>query len=435
MRTLLVAALALAAAPLAAQAPPPPPPAGTEVVDRVVAVVGDTVLLLSDVRAELQQLEAAGRTLPTDPVQRDQVGREIVESRVNDLILLEAAQEAGLQVAPEEINEQVEQEIRSVRTRFQDNDAAFQAALARSGITLEQYRQQVYSQWHSRRMIESFIQQRLRNRARPLVGEEEIREMFEAQKGSLGTRPTTVSLQQVVVAPHPTDSAKAAARREAEDVHRQLFEGGDFEVLARRFSDDPGSKEHGGDLGWFRAGRMVPEFEAVAFALRPGETSGIVETDFGFHIIKVEKVRGGERQARHILITPEVTEADRLRARERADSVAAAIRAGANPLELARRYDTPAAEVEVSRIPVDRLPPGYAEPLRGAVRGDVVGPVELESPAGSSWAVLKVVDRTEAGEYTLEDVRDQIRTRLEQAEMIEQLVAELRREIYVSIRS
>src|SRR5690606_16282758 len=117
MRTLPALALSLVlAAPLAAQ-DVPAPQAGAEVVDRVVAVVGDTVLLLSEVQTELQQLEATGR-LPADPVQRDAMARSIVEARVNDLLLLEAAQEAGVEVSPEQVNETVEQSLAAVRRQF-----------------------------------------------------------------------------------------------------------------------------------------------------------------------------------------------------------------------------------------------------------------------------------------------------------------------------
>lgn len=428
----LSAVLLLLAAPLAAQEPPART-GGAELVDGVVAIVGDTVLLLSDVQAEMMNLEASGQPVPTEPGAREQVAREIIQSRVTDLILLEAAQDAGISVSDAEVQQLVEQDLRSVRRRFNDSEVALQQALARSGLTIDDYRRQLAEQHRSRQMIEGFMAVRMRNRARPLISEDQIREYFESQRAGLGTRPATASLQQAVIRPTPSDSARQAARLEAEQVLVELARGGDFEVLARRFSDDVGTREHGGDLGWFRAGRMVPEFERAAFALRPGQTSGIVETDFGFHIIRLERVRGPERQARHILIQPELTPADHREARARADSVITAVRDGASLVRIAREHDTPPSEIEIPRIPMDRLPPAYETALAGAAAGEVVGPIELESPRGSSWAVLKVVDRQPAGEYTLEDVRQQIRGQLEQQAMVEQLVDELRSELYVAV--
>jgi parvulin-like peptidyl-prolyl isomerase len=89
---------------------------------------------------------------------------------------------------------------------------------------------------------------------------------------------------------------KPQARAKAEEVLKRVRAGEDFATLARQFSTDPGSKENGGDLGWFGKGRMVPEFEKAAFALQPGQVSDIVESQFGFHIIKVDERRTGDPQ-------------------------------------------------------------------------------------------------------------------------------------------
>lgn len=419
----------LVASPLGAQARPNGAEAGAELVDRVVAVVGDTVLLLSDVHTELAQLEAAGQ-LPADPLQRDEFAQQVMESRINDLILVQAALDAGLELPQEQVNEQVDQQIRQVQQRF-GSESAFTAALAESGLTRDQYRQTLANQIRDEQLVQLFLGSRLRNRAPPVIDEREIQAFFATRAGTLGQRPATVSFQQVVVAPKPSEEARRDAIARAEEVLEEIRTGADFAVLARRFSDDTGSAEHGGDLGWFKADRMVPEFSRAAFSLRPGQTSGLVESEFGFHIIKLERTRGAERQARHILIRPEVAEADVALARERADSVAQAIRDGASVTSLAGRYNANEDLPTVTRFALDRLPPGYLEPLRNAAVGEVVGPFTLPDPRGDRFAVARINEQIPAGEYTIDDVRDQIRQNLEQQSMVEQLLGELRQQVYV----
>ena len=431
----LTAALAgsLLAAPALAQQPAPPSP-DVDLVDRVVAVVGDTVLLLSEVQTEMQRLQAAGQPIPRDPAGQEAFAREIIEARIRDMVLIEAARNAGIAVDDAEIAADVDQDIAQVRQRF-GSEPALIAALAESGLTLEEYRANLTRQYRDRALTQRLFQQRLASAARPTVTEAEIAQFFESQRGELGERPATVSFEQVIIEPEPSDSARAAARREAEDVLRQLAAGGDFEVLARRFSDDPASGERGGDLGWFRRGMMVPPFENTVYSMRPGQTSGIVETDFGFHIIRLEKTRQGERQARHILIRPEITEADRARARERADSVAQAVRAGTSIATLAQRYDTPADQRSVDRAPVDRLPPAYSGVFADAAEGAIVGPFEIPAgPGVSGWAVAHLTRRQPAGAYALEDVREQVRSRLQEQKLIEQLVSDLRGSMFVDVQ-
>ena len=100
--------------------------------------------------------------------------------------------------------------------------------------------------------------------------EDEIRRYYEESIGQQPPRPASVSFRQIVIRPEPAPEALERTRARADSVLLELREGADFEAAARRFSDDPGTAEQGGELGWFRRGLMVPEFEAVAFRLRPG---------------------------------------------------------------------------------------------------------------------------------------------------------------------
>lgn len=97
--------------------------------------------------------------------------------------------------------------------------------------------------------------------------------------------------------PKPQELTKPQARAKVEEVLKRVKAGEDFVALAKEYSTDPGSKENGGDLGWFGRGRMVPEFEKAAFALQAGQISEIVESPFGFHIIKVDERRTGDPQS------------------------------------------------------------------------------------------------------------------------------------------
>jgi parvulin-like peptidyl-prolyl isomerase len=86
---------------------------------------------------------------------------------------------------------------------------------------------------------------------------------------------------------------KRHGQKPNQDIKKKLENGEDFAELAKKYSDDPGSKNKGGDLGFFTKGRMVPEFESAAFSLKPGELSDPVKTDFGYHLIEVQEKKAG----------------------------------------------------------------------------------------------------------------------------------------------
>ena len=310
---------------------------------------------------------------------------------------------------------------------------ALEQALAASCRTLDQWRQTLTQQFTDQTLIQRYVYQRTSKMAVPLVTEDEIRQAFEQQRASLQQRPATISFSQAVVKAVASDSADARARRRAEEILAEIRRGGNFEELARRNSADP-SAAQGGMLGWFRQGQMVREFENMAYALAPGQVSPVVKTEFGYHIIKLEKVRGPERQARHILIRPEVTDADVARARARAASLAEQVRAGRMTLaDAAARTSTPPDQRTLRDVLPERLPPEYGQALATAPAQQVVGPFQVSDAAGAAFAIARVNDRRAGGEYTLADVHDQLKDRLVRNKQVERLVAELKQVTAVAI--
>ena len=428
-RALLLIAL-LIAAPAAAQDPSPQ----SDLVDRVVAVVGDSVILQSEVEEQIERRRAFGEPVPTDPEALEALKRQELEGLINQMLLLQAAQRDSVVLSPADVQVRVEAAVSEQESRF-GGEAGFERALQQEGMTLEQYRQMVARSVRQAGVRQQYMAVLQRDRQPPPVTDAEIRDFFRQRQGELGRRPATIEFEQVVVSPEPSDSAMTAARAEAERVRQQLIDGAEFEVLARRHSDDPGTREQGGDLGWFRRGRMVPAFERVAFALRPGAISPIVESPFGLHIIRVDKVRGPERQARHILIKPEVSAADEARTQERAAEVAAALRSGASMDSLVEAVHDPAEQSRVGPALQDSLPAPYGVQLRGAEAGEIVGPFSIPA-ASETYAVVRVAEVVEAGEYSLEDraIRDQIRQFLQREKLLAEVLEELRRQTYVDVR-
>lgn len=433
--TLLAAALAaltLGTAPASAQLDPQ----DSDVVDRVVAMVGDSAVLSSQIQEEIQRMAFQGQELPQDRAGQERLFRQLLDRWVERLLILQAA--AGdtlLAVDEDRVDEVVSQEIQR-RTQAFEGRQALQEALAQEGLTLASYREILANDVRQEQLQQMFMQRRLQNAPQVMVTEEELRQAFEDARGTLGERPRTLTFQQVVIRPASSDSALTATRERAQAIVDSLRAGADFAEMAQRYSEDPGSAANGGELGWFRRGQMVRSFEDAAFGLRDGQISDPVQTEFGFHIITVERSRPGERRGRHILLVPEVADGDKERAREVALEVKAQAEAGADMETLYQEYSDLEApdSLTVTYEQLAELPPGYDEALRDASEGEVVGPVEYDAGGGQSrFAVAKIGAIRAAGSYTFEDLRDQLEQQIIRRKQLESVLEKLREQTYVDI--
>ena len=420
--------ITLVAAPLAAQVPPGAFTGGdSTLVDRVVAVVGDSAILATQVQEEMALATAMGQ-----PVEAE----EVLENLINVQLVLQAAgRDSTLVPEDSEVSRRVETQIERARERF-PTQAAFEQALAGQNLTMASYRDQLTATFRTQLLQAMYFQREMQRAPNLAVTEEELRQAFEERRSQLGERPETFSVQQVLIRSGASDSAWARAERTADSLHAQVVGGADFEALARERSQDPGSAVQGGDLGWVQRGQMVPEFEQAVFSLLDNMVSTPVRTDYGFHIIRVERSRPGEKRVRHILIRPETTEEDRAATRTLAEDVARRIREGESPQALHREHGDPDFPSEFTLAPSQPgpIPPLFVQNLAGAQQGQVIGPFEAEL-GRPYFAVLKVVEVRPAGVYSFEDVRESLRAQILQEKREERVYQSLREHTHVEIRN
>lgn len=445
--TIRIAALALLApAALSAQSvptPTPPPPVAARVgpsvipVDRVIAIVGDQPVLWTQVLSAINQRRAAGLQVPQDSVGQAALARTVVNELIDEEILVQKAKELKLEASEPEIAATVDRQIRGIRAQF-PSDEQYRTELRNAGLgTPEDYKKTLVEQYRKQNLQQRAFAE-LRKGAKPVnVTEEEVTAAFERSRADLQKRPASVTFRQIIVAPKASAPAKARAKARADSVLAELKKGGDFELIAKRESMDPGTKQLGGDLGWNRRGSgLVPEFEGMMFAVRPGELSPVFETAFGYHIIRVDRVQAAEVKARHILIAPTIDSADVLVAKTEADSVAAKWRRGVAYDSLAAKHHDPTEERGVLQpFARDSLPESYKAALAGTKEGDITPPFQLANPRGQpKYAVVQMVTETAAGEYVDSEIREQIRAQLAEERAIRQMLDALRQRTFVSLR-
>ncbi|HZI20959.1 MAG TPA: peptidylprolyl isomerase [Gemmatimonadales bacterium] len=436
LRTALTVAAgaALAAAPAVAQGRS----ATTHAVDRVVAVVGTKPILASQVEEQLVLAQSQGAKVPDDSAGRDAMRRQILLQMVDEELLVQQAErDTTIKVTDQEVQDAVEQTVQNVRKQF-TSITEFQSQLRAAGFVSEEE----WRRWLADQQRRSILQQRLieelrqKGKLKPIPPTDaELRTYWEANREQQPKRPAGISFRQIVIVPKPDSASNARALTLAESLVVALRNGANFGEVAKKYSADSASRDQGGELGWFRRGVMVKEFEDVAFHLRPGAISGVVPTEFGYHIIQVERAQPAEILARHILIQPVISAAQLAIAQRLADSVHDALAHGAPFDSLARRYADPNEPKLADALPVSQLPPEYDQAIgRDSVPG--LKPV-FEVGSGSArprFVVFELTKRVPEGELSFDDVKDRIRDGLGQQLAIKHYLDLLRRTTYVDVR-
>ncbi len=406
-------------------------------IDHIVAVVGRVAIPYSRVEEQLNVMRQRGDPMPSDSAGLARLRLEIVNNLVDEeLVVQEAQADTAIRVTDEQVQGAVDEAIRRVRTQF-PSDVDFQRQLQASGFgTMEEYRRWMTDQ-RRRDLLQQSLMQKLRQSGtlRSVPPTEEEQRAYYDQVKAQQTRPAVVSFRQVLIRPQPDSAAVDSAFRLADSLSQALKAGAEFAALARRYSNDPASRDQGGELGYFRRGQMVPEFEAMAFRLRPGQISPPVRSSFGFHVIQVQRSDPAELQARHILIAPRVTETNVAAARALADSVARRARAGASFDSLARAYHDPSEQAFAQGAVLDSLPAVFRDAFAAAHVGDIVGPIAVERPDGATrFSVIRLEELRPAGQYTFDELKERIRTTLAEQAALRRYLDGLRKRTHIDIR-
>lgn len=444
MKQLLPSVFALAISlPLGAQdrpAPAVPAPASTQTtVDGIIAIVGTRPIFWSEVMEVVGQERSRGTPMPADSAGAAEFARNVLINLIDEEVLLQRAHgDTTIQVEDADIAQTVDRQIQQVRGQF-PSDQEFLRQLRQAGFgTQDEYRK-----WISDQARRSELQRRLVQKyqaegkmVRVAISDAEVNEAYEREKAKFPKRPPAVTFRQLVVATEASAQALERARQRADSLLAEIRSGANFEQVARRESMDSASAAQGGDLGWNRRGELVDEFEQMMFALAPGTVSPVVTTKYGYHIIKVDRAKPSEIKARHILIKPVYSPEDTVRARARADSALALWRGGAVFDSLVKRFhDTDEFEGSLEPFPRENLPESYRTAIGTRPKGDYVGPFPIEdrSRGVPKFVVLQLTDVIEAGDYTVEEVRDRMRNQLSQERSFRRLIDQLKRETYVRI--
>lgn len=263
---------------------------GGELPKDAAAKVGETVITKAELDSRVAEIEAQLPGQTPDPEKDADAYKEFQAQVLDYMVTLEVLKQKSAELDVTITDEDIQAQLDGVKQMFGGDEKAFEDALKEQNLTLDQLMQNLRDRELLNRSAEAATKD-------VTVSDEEIAAYYEEHKAEF-VSPESRTARHILFVPgdgadtqaEHTDAEWEAARAEAEAARQRLVNGDDFATLARELSEDPGSKEQGGDLGKVERGVMVPEFEDSVFSLGAGELSQPVRTQYGYHLIKVESV-------------------------------------------------------------------------------------------------------------------------------------------------
>ena len=262
-----------------------------EVLDKIVAVVGNEFITQSELDYQTMYTAAQRKISPDTP----NLKKEVLDNLINEKLIYAQANLDSITVTEDEVNQRIDYQIQLFEQQFGSKENVEKAY----GMSIEKIKRELRDNIRKNLMIQKLQQ---KNFGTVEVTRKEVEEFFDKFKDSLGVIPEKVDVAHIFRNPKTSSAIKAKYKAFAESILDSIKHGADFAEMAKKYSDDPGSASHGGDLGFVKKGVFYPEFESVAFSLKPGEISDVVESPVGFHIIQLIEKRGESIHTRHILI-------------------------------------------------------------------------------------------------------------------------------------
>ncbi|MBK9402408.1 MAG: peptidylprolyl isomerase [Bacteroidetes bacterium] len=380
-------------------------PGKQQVVDQVVAVVGNNIIMLSDIEAQYQQF------LSQTTLRGDDLRCRILDQLLLNKLLLHQAKVDSVEVT----DDQVEQKINQNMSYYIQQIGSVEKLEKYYGKSMSELKEEF------RPMVrDQLVTQQMQSKVTGGINASpnDVKNFYESiPRDSLPLINSEVEYSQIIKKVAVSDEEKRKTKEEIIKLRERVINGEEFSTLAILYSQDKESAKQGGELGFVNRGDLVPEFEAAAFRLKSlTETSPVIETQFGFHIIQLIERRGDKINCRHILLHPKVSPEDIVTAQAETDSIAKLIREGTLTFaEAAEKFsddkDTKLNGGMVlnpssgsSRFESDQVDPTVLFQLDKMEKGAISNPMITSTREGDqAYRILLLKSRTEPHRLNMKD--------------------------------
>ncbi len=375
-----------------------------EVLDRIVATVDDKIILQSELSQYAYQLAIQMGIDPRrDAAKFEALRANALESLVDQKAMLVKAAEDSIVVDERQVDQVLDDRIKAMTQQLGSEEKVEEYF----GQPMRKIRRTLRRDISEGMLVRTLQQKKFRE---VKISRREVEQFYHAMKDSLPGIKESVRLSHILLNIQAGDEATKAARAKAEELLTRIRAGENFAELAGKYSEDPGSQKRGGELGFIQRGDFVREFEEAAFALQPGEISGLVQSQFGIHIIQMIDRRGEKINVRHILIRVAMSAGDENRTAERLKNLREEIVSGKIKFEDAAKQHsndltTNEKGGDLGWFEIDQLQvPEFVGVAKSLKPGEISQPIKTQF----GYHIVRLDERREPRDFNLKEDWDQI---------------------------
>lgn len=384
--------------------------------DRILAFVGDDIILESELQEALDFVKIqSGTSLIVD----SNLIQQVLDRLIEDRLILEEARQETVFVTKAEIEDELENSISALKSRFATIEE-FEKALIEEGLTERALRQRYRDEIRKRLTAQKLLAKK--GLTNIYIAPSEAERFYQEKKDSIAYVPGAVALAHILFRVTPDQAAEQKAQIRSLEIYDILMRGGDFEEVARSFSEDERTRQRGGLLGELRKGELFEAVESVLFILKPGDISPPLRSPMGYQIFQILSKTKNMVKANHILVKIPITRADTLKVEKLAQTIRKQLLTGAKFDSFAGIYSEDPETRDQGGFLGQFLIKGLMPPFNTVV--EKMQAEEISQPIRSEHGIhlIKVIVKEEERLLSFEEMQDQIRNYLYQ----ERLAAKLK---------
>ena len=407
------------------------PLAGQEVLDGIVAIVGEEIILRTELQQMTQQYAMQMSIPATDTERFEELKESLLQELIYEKVMLAKAKEDTIEVEDDRVDMELEAQIARLIQQLGSQERLEETF----GAPLAKIKRDYREEFRKRLIVRAVREQKAREIK---ISRREVEQYYETVKDSFPEMPPEAKLRHILLEIRPGGEAHAAAVARMREIQDRLRQGESFEDLATTYSEDEGTAKVGGNLGFVERGTLFPSFEAAAFQLEDGAISDIVESPVGLHLIQLIEKRGDKARLRHILLRLGATTTDEDQVLESITELRNQILGGEDFADVAREHSVDESTRErggdLSWLPLENL---TIPEFKAAIDTLMPGEISMPFKTAFGYHIAKLEDRREARKISLDTDWENIQGQalmVKQEKVLKEWIEDLKKNIYIEIK-